>query len=266
VENGAYGLYPVECENVLVEESEVVGASDAGIYVGQSEHIVVRNNIAHGNVAGIEIENCANADVFGNEAYDNTGGLLVFDLPDLPAGNGGRIKVHDNLVRENNRENFATVGTIVSFVPPGTGMLVLAADEVEIHENEIRDNQGTGIILFSFQTVEAVGGGSSEDDPSFDPYLETTFIHDNTFSGNGTMPRDLLELVAQGASTLEDIQWDGIVRDGRDASTLCIRNNGEATFRNFELDPSTLEFGEPSFDLAPHDCVHPALPAVSLDL
>ena len=41
-ENGAYGIYPVQTENVLIEDSVVIGASDAGIYVGQSDKIIVR--------------------------------------------------------------------------------------------------------------------------------------------------------------------------------------------------------------------------------
>ena len=61
--NGSYGLYPVQCSNVLIEDSVAIGASDAGIYVGQSKHIIVRRNRAERNVAGIEIENSADADV-----------------------------------------------------------------------------------------------------------------------------------------------------------------------------------------------------------
>jgi parallel beta-helix repeat protein len=55
--NGAYGVYPVESEDVLIDGVTVKGASDAGIYVGQSNRIVVRNSTAMYNVAGIEIEN-----------------------------------------------------------------------------------------------------------------------------------------------------------------------------------------------------------------
>ena len=55
--NGAYGVYPVESQNVLVDNVTVRGASDAGIYVGQSNNIIVRNSLAEYNVAGIEIEN-----------------------------------------------------------------------------------------------------------------------------------------------------------------------------------------------------------------
>ncbi|MEL7446793.1 MAG: parallel beta-helix domain-containing protein, partial [Pseudomonadota bacterium] len=61
--NGAYGIYPVEASNVLVQDSYVRGASDAGIYVGQSENIIVRRNRVVENVAGIEIENSNYAQV-----------------------------------------------------------------------------------------------------------------------------------------------------------------------------------------------------------
>ena len=83
-DNGAYGLYPVQTENVLIEDSVAIGASDAGIYVGQSRNVTVRNNRAEFNVAGIEVENTIRADVYGNTATDNTGGILVFNMPNLP--------------------------------------------------------------------------------------------------------------------------------------------------------------------------------------
>ena len=86
--NGSYAIYPVSCERVLIENCIARGASDAGIYVGQSKTIIVRNNKAFENVAGIEIENSLYADVYDNEAYNNTGGILVFDLPDLQLKKG----------------------------------------------------------------------------------------------------------------------------------------------------------------------------------
>ena len=70
--NGAYGMYPVQIENVLIEDSVAIAASDAGIYVGQSRNIVVRNNRVEYNVAGIEIENSFDADVYGNTVVNNT--------------------------------------------------------------------------------------------------------------------------------------------------------------------------------------------------
>ena len=46
-ENGAYGLYPVLCKNVLIEHSIAIGASDAGSYVGQSENIIVTSVVSN---------------------------------------------------------------------------------------------------------------------------------------------------------------------------------------------------------------------------
>ncbi|MEO8114025.1 MAG: parallel beta-helix domain-containing protein, partial [Phenylobacterium sp.] len=86
--NGAYGVYPVSSTNVLIDRVVVRGASDAGIYVGQSKTIVLKRSLAEFNVAGIEIENSMNADVFDNVATHNAGGILVFDLPGLPQMGG----------------------------------------------------------------------------------------------------------------------------------------------------------------------------------
>jgi len=145
-ENGAYGLYPVQCRNVVIDKCISVGASDAGIYVGQSVNIVVKNSEAYHNVAGIEIENSINADVFGNNAHHNTGGILIFDLPDLIVKKGQNVRVFDNLLEENNLDNFAPPGNIVGTVPAGTGILVLATSDVEIYNNCIINNKtiGTG--------------------------------------------------------------------------------------------------------------------------
>jgi len=42
--NGSYGLYPVQCADVMLDGNVVKGASDSGVYVGQSDMIEVKNN------------------------------------------------------------------------------------------------------------------------------------------------------------------------------------------------------------------------------
>jgi parallel beta-helix repeat protein len=108
--NGSYGVYPVSSKHVLIDRVTVRGASDAGIYVGQSEDIIVRNSRAEYNVAGIEIENSMRADVYKNVATHNTGGILIFDLPNLPVQGGHDIRVFDNDVVDNDTANFAPKG------------------------------------------------------------------------------------------------------------------------------------------------------------
>ena len=123
-ENGAYGIYPVQTENVLIDGVVAIGASDAGIYVGQSRNVVVRNSRAERNVAGIEIENTIGADVYDNVAIGNTGGILVFNMPNLPQP-GHTTRVYRNKVESNNHKNFGAPGSIVSGVPSGSGSVVL---------------------------------------------------------------------------------------------------------------------------------------------
>ena len=93
--NGAYGIYPVLSTNILIEECEAIGASDAGIYVGQSQNVIMRNNKAFFNVAGIESENSSQVEIYNNEAFNNTSGLLIFNLPGLTVY-GGNVKAYNN--------------------------------------------------------------------------------------------------------------------------------------------------------------------------
>ena len=57
-----------------------------------------------------------NVEIYGNKSYNNTGGILVFDLPGLTR-NGRNVKVYDNEVYENNLFNFSPKGNIVASVP-----------------------------------------------------------------------------------------------------------------------------------------------------
>jgi cytochrome c peroxidase len=143
---GLYGVYPIECDGVLVEDCKVSGARDAGIYVGQSRNIVVRRNEAFQNVTGIEIENSVNAIVEDNYVHNNTGGILVFLLPFNPSKVQDGCIVRRNRVINNNTPNFADPEAIVSNVLKGTGIMLLAADNTEVYENEIVGNGTFGIM------------------------------------------------------------------------------------------------------------------------
>ncbi len=211
-ENGAYGLYPVQTENVLIEGSIAIGASDAGIYVGQSRNVVVRNNRAEWNVAGIEVENCIGADVYGNVATNNTGGILVFNMPNLPQA-GYRTRVYDNDVFSNNTENFGHAGTPVASVPAGSGIVINSNDQVEIFGNRLANNDTANIIISSLHTT---GYSDYAVQDSFDPYPETIWIHDNQYEGGGESPDGLdlqaLKFALFGLSgRFPDVLFDGYV-------------------------------------------------------
>ena len=238
--NGAYGIYPVECRNVLIEDSTSIGASDAGIYCGQCRDVIVRGCKAMNNVAGIEIENTLHADVYNNVATENTGGIMVFDLPGLNVVNGGDVRVFQNQVFGNNLQNFAPKGTMVADVPTGTGVMLMATDRVEIFDNDVKDHQTSNILIVSFLVMER-----KLNDKKYDPYPEAFSIHHNRISGGGTKPSGELgvKLGPIVGLLFPDIFYDGIVNtkkmiDGKLPETLRsqIRENGKATFGNVHLD------------------------------
>lgn len=264
--NGAYGLYPVLSTNVLIEDCVAECASDAGIYVGQSRGVVVRNCRAEQNVAGIEIENCINADVYGNLATGNAGGILVFSLPGLTLKNGSDCRVYDNEIVGNNHPNFAKEGAMVATVPPGSGLMVMANDRVEVFGNSFRDNNSAHCLIASFLVTQR-----EFQDADYDPFPEAIDIHDNTFEGGGTDPQgEFFGIYTDAAGLpLPDIVVDGIV-DGEklvegslpEGLQLAIRDNGDATFVNLDLGRLLMAGTTPqvSTDLSPYSS---ALPPVS---
>jgi len=201
---GLYAVYPVECNGVLVEGCVVSGTKDAGIYVGQSNDIVVRNNEVYMNVAGIEIENSTNALVENNSAHHNTGGILVFLLPSGASKVASHCRVVNNRVWENNTANFAKPGTIVSFLPVGTGMLIMAADHTEITGNQIWGNHSVGITMMSFTSSQ----GAPKEDFQLDiePNPDNNLVYGNIYKDNGANPAPLFK--AMGIPGV-DLMWDG---------------------------------------------------------
>lgn len=249
--NGAYGIYPVLCKKVNIYNSEASGASDAGIYVGQSEDIVVSRCLVWNNVAGIEIENSERADVFNNNAFGNTGGILVFDLPDLEKKKGGKIRVFNNIIAENNLKNFAPKGNIVGKVPQGTGVLILGTKGVEVFDNEILNNKSLGLGIISYYLTEL-----PINDSQYDPYPGDISIHDNTFSRlKGRTTRQgrfgkLLRYKLRFGKDVPHIMWDGITENGENRN-ICIAENKNASFVNIDAEN---DFDNISRDLKPHSC------------
>jgi parallel beta-helix repeat protein len=215
--NGAYGVYPVSSTDVLVDKVLVRGASDAGIYVGQSKNIVVRNSVAEFNVAGIEIENSYNADVHDNLATRNTGGILVFDLPNLPQMGGHSIRVFANRVVQNDTPNFAPQGNIVASVPMGTGVMVMANRNVHVFGNTLENNASANIMLIGYR--------QPFDDKTYNPLIRDVVVRDNVQGRAGFAPAfpGGKELAAAMGGVLPPVIWDGtgsgvIVKDGNTLS------------------------------------------------
>ena len=267
--NGAYGLYPVESKDVLIDGCIAIGASDAGIYVGQSENIIVRNSRAHYNVAGIEIENSYYADVYDNIASHNTGGILVFDLPDLPQQGGHHVRVFRNKAIDNDTDNFAPEGNIVGEVPRGTGIIIQANSDVEVFDNDI---SGNGTVNLSIVTYSA-----ETEDENYYPHPKSIQVHGNRF-GDGGFDPDVDKAIAGilyelSEGNMPDIFWDGILPLSQmifgqpEEEKLVLSNNGEASF--LALKPIKYMLSLPNVtttDTQPYDGEIKPLSAVVMDI
>ena len=261
--NGAYGLYPVQCSNILIEFCVAIGASDAGIYVGQSREIIVRNSKAFHNVAGIEIENSINAEVYENHSYENTGGILVFDLPGLVQTKGDNVHIYQNLIENNNIDNFAPPGNIVGKVLPGTGVMILAANNVHVYDNTIRNNKsvGTGIVSY-YITEEAMT------DKTYNPYTSNIHVYNNTYERQVSLPTldyEIGQLIAiKYGRTIPDIIYDGM-QDPKETIGLCLQNNIKAGFTNLDIEHNFKNWYSPfisnfSEDKSLHKCLNNHIP------
>ena len=274
--NGAYGLYPVQCENILIEHCVAIAASDAGIYVGQSKNIIVRYSEAFDNVAGIEIENSTRADVYGNNSHGNTAGVLVFDLPDLMVKEGRQVRIFDNIVKNNNLDNFAPEGNIVAKVPSGTGIMIMATEQIEVFDNTIIDHKTAGLAVVSYFITE-----QETKDTQYNPYTSSINIHHNIFRRAPQIPtldhdigmllfyhyfRDVPDIIYDGMPDPKYIGNNGLIPDSR---RLCISDNTEADYTNLDISRNFDSWYSPFFadfntDKNQCNCTQDPLPKVVL--
>ena len=170
----------------------------------------MRNNEVFDSVAGIEIENSANAEVYGNYTHDNAGGILVFKLPGPAIQFSDCHDIHDNIIDNNNGPNygFGTVG----LVPSGSGLVVLSNDSSVFRNNVVTNNKTFGFVavdqpilqlLFNAFNATCNGGSNHGASCGLDSQcpgggvcqgmsansdVSNNFIVDNVITSNGFAP------------------------------------------------------------------------------
>ena len=223
-DTGVYGIFPEFGTNGLISHNVLSGIEDAAIYVGMCDNIDVRNNEVFNSVAGIEIENCRYSLVENNYVHDNTGGILVFITPGLPIKTCNHTIVRNNFIVNNNHENFGQEGSLVAALPPGTGLIIMAADDVIVENNIITGNDNVGIVI-----TDLGFGAQLSKDPDSDPYPERIVILDNFMADNGKNPVDDIKMAM--ATKFSKLGPD-IIAVGKTSG--CIKN--AASYRTFMVD------------------------------
>ncbi|WP_234736134.1 parallel beta-helix domain-containing protein [Tellurirhabdus bombi] len=261
--NGAYGICLTHCKKVLLESCISIGASRVGIYSSQSKQVILRKCRVTHNVIGLQIENSLLVDVYENEIYENTAGILVAERPNLAQRKGGNIRIFNNRILNNNYPNFSRKRNAARKIPAGLGIALIAATKVDVFSNEIRHNNSIGTGIFSYHLID-----DSVKDRTYDPYSTDISIHDNVyerapvpFQGKGKLGRVIRSKFRFGKK-MPDIIFDGNVKASAQSEAelkICIRNNQNASFANLD---AANDFRDVSQDLGPYDCGLPPLDEV----
>jgi len=233
VDTGVYGVFPQLGTNGIVEGNVISGIEDAAIYVGMSDNVHVAGNEVFASVAGIEIENSRHAIVENNYVHGNTGGILTFITPGLPIKTTSDVIIRNNFVVDNNTPNFGAPGSTVSGIPAGTGLLVMAADDVIIEGNIITGNQTAGILV-----VDHANASNVTADPESDPTPDRVAILDNFMMNNGydTIPEVRALMLAELKGGNPDIVRAGDVRDSCITNRHRYRHAGLGDFSDCSFD------------------------------
>ncbi|MCH2189498.1 MAG: right-handed parallel beta-helix repeat-containing protein [Gammaproteobacteria bacterium] len=179
-DTGVYGIFPQLGKNGIVEHNVISGIEDAAIYIGMSDNIHVAHNDVFDSVAGIEIENSRHAIVENNFVHNNTGGILAFITPGLPIKTTYDVIIRNNWISGNNHPNFGAPGSTVAGIPAGTGVLIMAADQVIVEDNIISDNKTAGILI-----VDHANAANITADPESEPNPDSVAVLNNTMLNNG---------------------------------------------------------------------------------
>jgi parallel beta-helix repeat protein len=218
-DNMVYGLFPVVSRNGFLTHNVVRGTSlDAGIYVGQSDSVLIAGNRSENNLIGLEVENSRNCSVVGNELSGNTLGILVDILPFLEKKTQDTTLVANNKVHDNNRLNTGVPGDITAAVPSGTGILILGGHAAAVTLNTVENNGFAGIAMASLCLGLALEGLPCTG-LDVDPDPSGNHIILNDLENNGTIPQanPLFD------SLRADLIWDG------SGTGNCWSNNRYAT-------------------------------------
>jgi parallel beta-helix repeat protein len=199
VDDAEYAVYPVLSSGGRVAFNQVSGSNDSGIYIGQSDDVVIEKNHTTDNTVGIEVENSSNITVRNNKATANSVGVLVVVLPLLEVKATSDVTIDDNVLNKNNRPN--TIDDpldILSRLPAGVGVLNVGGDRVVMTNNKALRNDTAGIGVISLpDDVAAL-------DPEIDPAPDANEVRSNKATNNGANP-DPRAAPLPGV----DIVWDG---------------------------------------------------------
>ena len=117
--------------------------------------------------------NSINSEIRTSHAYENAVGVFIALQPHLSSKISLNNQVVNNVIENNNTEDVQD-----QKLPRGTGVIVLAADHVELKGNTIRDHSNAGLAVYSLT------GDFADNKIDVGIYPEHLSAHDNLYAGN----------------------------------------------------------------------------------
>lgn len=182
VDNRTYSIFPVRSSQGRVTRNTASGTfTDACIYVGESEDVLVDHNRATDCQIGLQMENTRNVRMDRNRTTGNTAGLIVDVIPERQTLIAEDNRVTRNLIADNNRLN-SGAGSSTADIPPGIGLVINGADRTLFSHNVIKQQGFAALTLVDF----CIGDLQACADPALaiDPHPDGNRVVRNRFIDN----------------------------------------------------------------------------------
>src|SRR5262249_26331795 len=147
-DNGEYAIFPVASEHGRLTRSQGVRTrSDACLYIGEDDDVLVDRNLATDCQIGFEIENSRHVVLRDNVARGNTAGIIVEVINDRLTTVCSDNRVEHNRFEANNRPSSALPTDDTSDLVPGIGVIIAGADRTTVRRNTMSGNSLAGLTL-----------------------------------------------------------------------------------------------------------------------
>lgn len=203
-----YGIYPVSSSNITLTHCKTFDATEAGLYVGQSSNVIVSQNISQHNLTGIQVENSDHVKIHSNTLEHNAIGIVVSSMPYLPKKGASDIHIHDNQIKQNNRQPpTKSDNSYLNSMYAGSGINLIAVKDTVVEANHFSGHKLHDILIASFYLFQQ----SLIADHRYYAYPNNVRILNNTFSKEPTTKMISLELPSkQKIPAPVNILWDGL--------------------------------------------------------
>ncbi len=182
-DNGEYAIFPVASDHGRLTRSQGMRTrSDACLYIGEDDHVLVDHSLASDCQIGLEIENCRHVVMRDNVSRGNTTGIIVDVINDRLTTTCTDNVVEHNTFDSNNRPSSALPTDDTSDLEPGIGVIIAGADRTTVQKNTITGHSLAGMTLVDFcldrAELCAMPG------LPIDPNPDGNRVIANTFDGN----------------------------------------------------------------------------------